>query len=168
MTDQGQGPRRGEAISSSAESPSASRGPSATKWIIVFIAALAGVLVIGFVVALVLALTNPGAASGVQIVRDFLIIVLALEGILIGVALIVLVLQLARLTNLLQNEIKPILEETGDTVKTVRGTATFMSQNVADPVIRFSGFLAWLLAMLRQLLGVRRAIRRRGGTGEGD
>jgi hypothetical protein len=38
-----------------------------------------------------------------------------------------------------------------------------MSRNVADPVIRASGGLAWGLAVLRELFGVRRAVTRRGG-----
>lgn len=138
-----------------------SSGPGATRMIMIVVGAFAGILVLGFLLALILALTNPGAAQGVQIVRDFFIIAMALEGLLIGGALVVLVLQLARLTNLLQNEIKPILDQTNDTVKTVKGTATFMSRNVADPVIRASGFLAWLLAVARELFGLRRAVARK-------
>jgi hypothetical protein len=136
-----------------------SGGPGAQRIMVIAIAALAGVIVLGFLIALALAFFAPGAADGIQIVRDFFIIILALEGILIGAALIVLVLQIARLTNLLQNEVRPILEETNDTVKTVKGTATFVSRNVADPVIRASGFFTWLLAFLREILGVRRALR---------
>ena len=165
MIDQSQEPKSNDA----AAQPVASRGTSesggisAIKLIIGCIGGLMVVLVAGFVGALILALASPGAAGGVQIVRDFFVIMLALEGILVGAALIILVLQLARLTNLLQNEIKPILQQTNDTVKTVRGTATFMSRHVADPVIRTGGFLSWLLAILRELLGVRRAVRAKGG-----
>ncbi len=122
-------------------------------WVIV---ALVALLVVGFVVALVLALASPGAAAGVQIVRDFFIIALALEGMFMGAALIILVLQIARLTNLLQNEIKPILEQTNDTVRTVKGTANFVSRNVAEPVIKASGFIAWLGALLREVFGIFR------------
>ena len=143
------------------EEEDSSSGRSATRIIIIVVAAFGGVLVLGFLLALILALTNPGAAQGVQIVRDFFIIAMALEGLLIGGALIVLVLQLARLTNLLQNEIKPILDQTSETVQTVKGTATFMSRNVADPVIRAGGVLAWLLAVVRELFGLRRAVARK-------
>ena len=136
-------------------------GPGITRLVVIFIAALIGALVIGFIIAFILALVDPGAAAGVQLIRDFFIIAMALEGMLIGAALIILVLQLARLTNLLQNEIRPILEQTNDTVKTVRGTASFMSRNVAEPVIKTGGFMAWMLAILRELLGLRRAVARR-------
>lgn len=130
-----------------------------TRVIVIAIVGLVAVLVLGFIVALVLALASPGAAAGVQIVRDFFIIALALEGMLMGGALIILVLQIARLTNLLQNEIKPILEQTNDTVRTVKGTANFVSRNVADPVIKASGFVAWLAALLRELFGIFRIVK---------
>ncbi|NJC95614.1 MAG: hypothetical protein FIB03_04625 [Anaerolineae bacterium] len=58
-------------------------------------------------------------------IRDIFIIVVALESLVIGVALIVLVVQLASLINLLQNEVKPILNATTDTVNTLRGAAEF-------------------------------------------
>ncbi len=131
----------------------------ALRWVVGFIAALVVILILSFLIALILAFTNPGAAAGLQIIRDFFIITLTLEGLLIGVALIVLVLQIARLINLLQNEIRPILEETGDTVRTVKGTASFVSRNVADPVIRASGFLAFLGAFLRELFRIFRLVR---------
>lgn len=132
---------------------------NATRVIIGAIVGLVAVLVLGFIVALILALANPGAAAGVQIIRDFFIIALALEGMLMGAALIILVLQIARLTNLLQNEIKPILMQTNDTVRTVKGTANFVTRNVAEPVIKASGFVAWLAALLREVVGIFRVIK---------
>ncbi len=138
---------------------SKSRGSKTVRVIIGVIVALAAILVVGFIIALILAFTNPGAAAGLEILRDFFIITLTLEGLLIGVALIVLVLQIARLINLLQNEIRPILEETSDTVRTVKGTASFVSRNVADPVIRASGFLAFLGAFLKELFRIFRLVR---------
>lgn len=132
------------------------RDTNVTRIIVWVVGALVALLVLGFVVALVLALVSPGAAAGVQIVRDFFIIALALEGMLLGAALIILILQIARLTNLLQNEIKPILEQTNDTVRTVKGTANFVSRNVAEPVIKASGFVAWLVALLSEVFGIFR------------
>jgi hypothetical protein len=161
MSDEPQGVDPQTALAPQPPKEEESSGRSATRVMMIVIGAFAGILVLGFVAALILALFDPGAAQGVQIVRDFFIIAMALEGLLIGGALVVLVLQLARLTNLLQNEIKPILDQTSDTVKTVKGTATFMSRNVADPVIRAGGVLAWLLAVVRELFGVRRAVARR-------
>ena len=88
-------------------------------------------------------------------IRDVFIIVVALESLVIGVALIILIVQLASLSNLLQNEVKPILLATNDTVNTLRGTAEFLGENVVEPVIKLNGYLAGLYRML-ELMGVRR------------
>jgi amino acid permease len=87
-------------------------------------------------------------------IRDVFIIVVALETLVIGVALIVLIIQLASLINLIQNEIRPILNATNETVNTLRGTAEFLGENVVEPVIKLNGYLAGLRRML-ELLGVK-------------
>lgn len=83
--------------------------------------------------------TNPTQAA---VVRDIFIIFMALETMLIGLTLVILIVQLARLINLLQNEIKPILDSTNETVSTMRGTITFLSDNLAEPVVKLSETLA--------------------------
>jgi len=88
-------------------------------------------------------------------IRDIFIIVVALESLLIGVALIVLIVQLASLINLLQNEVKPILTATSETVNTLRGTAEFLGENVVEPVIKLNGYLAGMYRML-ELMGIRK------------
>lgn len=88
-------------------------------------------------------------------IRDVFIIFVALESLVIGVALVVLIIQLASLINLLQNEVKPILIATNDTVNTLRGTSEFLSENVVEPVIKLNGYLAGLYRML-ELMGVRK------------
>jgi len=95
-------------------------------------------VVLAIVAALVvLAVRNP---THTQTFRDIAIIALAAESGLVGLALIVLIVQVARLTNMLEYEIKPILENTSDAVKTVRGTAAFMSEHMVSPVIRVSSY----------------------------
>ena len=88
-------------------------------------------------------------------IRDVFIIVVALESLVIGVAMIVLIMQLASLINLLQNEIRPILNATNETVSTLRGTAEFLGDNVVEPVIKLNGYLAGLYRML-ELMGIRK------------
>jgi hypothetical protein len=88
-------------------------------------------------------------------IRDVFIIVVALESLVIGVALIVLIVQLASLINLLQNEVRPILNATNETVNNLRGTAEFLGDNVVEPVIKLNGYLAGLYRML-ELMGVRK------------
>ncbi|HXF61320.1 MAG TPA: hypothetical protein VNK95_06870 [Caldilineaceae bacterium] len=70
--------------------------------------------------------------------RDIAIIVVAVQSIVIGVLLAVLIWQIWRLVKIIQTEVRPILEDTQATVRTVRGTATFVSNTVVEPVIRSS------------------------------
>ncbi len=88
-------------------------------------------------------------------IRDVFIIVVALESLVIGVAMIVLIIQLASLINLLQNEIRPILNATTETVNNLRGTAEFLGENVVEPVIKLNGYLAGLYRML-ELMGIKK------------
>jgi hypothetical protein len=88
-------------------------------------------------------------------IRDVFIIVVALESLVIGVALVVLIVQLAGLINLLQNEVRPILKATNDTVNNLRGTAEFLGENVVEPVIKLNGYMAGLNRML-ELMGVKK------------
>lgn len=88
-------------------------------------------------------------------IRDVFIIIMAIESLLIGLTLVILIVQLARLINLLQNEIKPILDSTNETVSTLRGTTNFLSDNLVEPVIKLNEVSAALYQMLK-LIGLAR------------
>ena len=114
------------------------------------------VLIAASLIASIIYLMLPGTpAENVSRLRDIFIIVVALESLVIGVALIVLVVQLASLINLLQNEVRPILHATNETVNTLRGTAEFLGENVVEPVIKLNGYLAGLTRML-ELIGINK------------
>ncbi len=120
---------------------------------------------IGIVIAVVLVLVvtiaffvflltpNFSTAETVARIRDVFIIVMAFESLLIGGVLVILIIQIARLTNLLQNEIKPILDSTNQTVSTLRGTTQFLSDNLSEPVIKLNEYIA-ALQRLVELLGI--------------
>jgi hypothetical protein len=116
-------------------------------------------VIIGVVVLLILLgvaiyfLLQP--ATPTDKIRDIFIIVVALESLVIGVALIIMVIQLASLINLLQNEVRPILKATNETVNNLRGTAEFLGENMVEPVIKLNGYMAGLNRML-ELMGIRR------------
>lgn len=97
-------------------------------------------LLVGLIVGLFFLARAEGQV--VSQVRDIFIILMALMMVVIGVALVVLIIQLANLTNLLQHEIKPILNSTTDTVNTLKGTVRFLSDNVSEPVIKLNESLA--------------------------
>lgn len=88
-------------------------------------------------------------------IRDIFIIFLALEALIIGAALVILIIQLASLINLLNNEIKPILDATNETIHTLRGTTEFLGQNLVEPVVKLNSYLAGLQRML-ELVGLKK------------
>jgi len=120
-----------------------------SAWVIVGIVLIVLAVTAGIVVL-------AGQSSEVTTkVRDIFIILLALEMFAIGTALIILIIQVAALTNLLQNEVKPILNSTTDTVNTLKGTVKFLSNNVSEPVIKLNQSLASLNKLL-ELLKLRK------------
>lgn len=111
------------------------------RWIMAGIIAGVVILLAGIVIAVIFLAKSPAAAANV---RDIFIIFMALESLLIGAALVVLIIQLASLINLLQNEVKPILKSTAETVNTLRGTTEFLSENLVEPVIKLNSYMAGL------------------------
>lgn len=131
--------------------------PKVMRYIMIGLGGLAAFIVISLIVAIIAGLTNSeGLASGFRIIRDFLIIILALQGIFISIAMVVLIVQLSSLINLLSNEVKPILDELRDTATTARGTAQFVSKNVADPVIKVAATAAGVRSFFGQLVAIQR------------
>lgn len=88
-------------------------------------------------------------------VRDLAIILLAVESLLVGVVLILLVWQVASLSRMLRQEIKPILDSVRETMGSVRGTTTLISETVVAPLARTAGVVTALGVILRMF-------RRRG------
>ncbi|UCH59134.1 MAG: hypothetical protein JSV61_13070 [Anaerolineales bacterium] len=107
-------------------------------------------LIIGGVYVLVLPTTDTAR------VRDIFIIFMALESIIIGLTLIILIVQLARLINLIQNEIKPIMESTNETVSTLRGTTKFLSDNMVEPILKLNEYFAGLQQVIK-VIGLARS-----------
>jgi hypothetical protein len=110
-------------------------------WMMAGIIVAAIFILTGIVVAVIALTKYPAVATNV---RDIFIIFMAFESLVIGAALVVLIIQIASLINLLQNEVKPILQSTSDTVNTLRGTTEFLSENLVEPVIKLNSYLAGL------------------------
>jgi hypothetical protein len=97
-------------------------------------AVIVGVLLLaGLITGVIFLAGNP---TKTETIRDIFIILLALEFFVIGAAIVVLIVQIARLTALLENEIKPILASTNETVNTLRGTSEFLSNQLVQPVVK--------------------------------
>lgn len=123
--------------------PAEPSGPTARQRKLIIAGTIVAIvlLIIGGLAAAFWLVSNPTQAAPV---RDVFIIFMALEFMFIGAALVVLVIQLAILTNMLQHEIKPILQSTTETLNTVRGTTAFLAENVVEPVIKLNAALAAL------------------------
>lgn len=103
---------------------------------------IGAVLLLGLIITGLVFLLQPGTDTAR--VRDIFIIFMALEFLMIGIVMIVLIVQIARLTLLLQNEIKPILDSTNQTANTLKGTAAFLSEHLVEPVFKLNQYLAGL------------------------
>ncbi len=103
-----------------------------------------GIVILGLLVTGMVFLLNPNLTTNdvVARLRDIFIILMALESLLIGLALFILIIQIARLTNLLENEVKPILDSTNETISNLRGTTKFLSDNLVEPVIKLNELIA--------------------------
>lgn len=120
-------------------------------WIVLAIVAVVALAVLaGF--AIFALVQNPARA---ETVRDIVIIFMGAESILLGFALVILIVQLARLTALLQDEVRPMLRSTNDTLDTLRGTTRFLSDNLVSPVIRANGAAAAVRRVLDLVRGGR-------------
>lgn len=123
------------------EAPVAAQQQRRQRWLLVGV--VAGIiLLVAAIATAVYGLTRD--AETTANLRDIFIIFMAFESLIIGAALVVLVIQVASLINLLQNEVKPILKATTDTVNTLRGTTEFLSENLVEPVIKLNSYLAGL------------------------
>lgn len=107
----------------------------------VIIAITVSIVVIALIVfaSYFLLTSDPGVTEKI---RDVFIIFMAFVSLVIGIALVILIVQLSLLINLLQNEIRPIINSTSETVNTVKGTTQFLSQNLTEPVIKVNQALA--------------------------
>ena len=120
---------------------------SKVLWVVI-----AGLIILGALITGIVFLAKSDTLTTSHI-RDIFIIVLALESLIIGAALVILVVQLALLLNLLQNEVKPILETTRRTVNTLKGTTAFLSEHAVKPVINLGSMAAGVKRLI-EIIGI--------------
>ncbi len=138
MTEKDTFPPPNNTSASVESAPSGDKIP--TLWIV-----LGAVFFLLFIAVIIIAVNamikNPAQT---ETLRDIMIIFMAFVSLITGLALVILLVQLARLTNLLQYEIRPILEATNETVSSLRGTSEFLSDNLVAPVVKASSSFAAL------------------------
>ncbi len=104
------------------------------------------VIGVGFTATLVYLANN--YAETIIVLRDIFIIALGLMSCVSGIVLMLLLIAIMRLVNMLEYELKPILLKTNETLGTIQGTTSFVSDNVVRPVTTASSYVA----------GIRRGI----------
>jgi amino acid permease len=114
---------------------------------------VAAFIALALIVLAVYGLTRDAGVT--QNIRDILIIFMSLVSLVIGAAMVILIIQLASLINLLNNEIKPILDATNETIATLRGTTQFLSENLVEPVVKLNSYLAGLTKMF-EMIGMKK------------
>ena len=131
---------------------------------------------IGLVLIVVVVLAIVGAALYglashpllTAVLADIAIITLALVTAIIGLFLIILIFQLQSLIALLRDEIRPILDSTNETLSTVRGTTTFVSDAVVSPMIHVASLTAGVAQTLRSLSGTGHKKNRKTRSAPGE
>lgn len=122
------------------------------RLIIIGIVVFVLLLIAGIVFAITELLQDSATTAKI---RDIFLIFMAFESLIIGAAMVILVIQVASLINLLQNEVKPILKSTSETVNILRGTTAFLSENMVEPIIKLNSYLAGL-KKLTNLMGLKK------------
>lgn len=121
------------------------------KWLFIV---LAGLLVL-FVILLpiILLFTQPLPANNWLIgVRDASIIYASMFMCVGAILFIVANALLALIAFMIRDRVVPALEKIDDTAKTVKGTATFVSESVVSPIIKAAGAAAGARAMVQTLM----------------
>jgi hypothetical protein len=121
-----------------------------TVYIVVGVVITLLVSVLGVVLMVYLA---NNYAESIIIIRDIFIIALGLMSCLSGIVLILLLIAVIRLVNMLEFEVKPILLKTNETLGTIRGTTTFVSENVVRPVTTATSYMAGIRRGINTLFG---------------
>ncbi|HYP39827.1 MAG TPA: hypothetical protein VEX13_05650 [Chloroflexia bacterium] len=117
---------------------------------VVFI--ILGILALAlFALPIVLLFTQPVQTWLIGL-RDVALIYGSLFMCLGGLAIFAMAGAIAFLTFTLRDHVVPALQKVDDTAKTVRGTATFVSESVVAPIIKTAGAAAGARAMVQTLM----------------
>ncbi len=147
--EQMEGPTPRQADTLPEDTIQAPTGPNRSRWATVGLVAGLLVLLLLIVAAVYGMVTHPVVTT---VIRDIAIIVLAFITLVTGVLLAVLIFQLQSLIALLRQEIYPILRSVNDTASTVRGTTTFVSDAVVNPVIKAASYASGVKQTFKTLV----------------
>jgi glucan phosphoethanolaminetransferase (alkaline phosphatase superfamily) len=97
---------------------------------------------------LILLVRNPQLT---QLIRDLMIITLAIEALFIGIVVVLAIIQITKLIRLLQDDVKPILDQANETISTVRNIANIVNENLIGPILKIAGTLSGTVRFLKMI-----------------
>jgi hypothetical protein len=122
----------------------------------IIVVAVVPIIVFVAIIVLLEAWVDPDWPQVLEVLRDIFIILMAVESLAIGILLIVLVVQIMNLTQLLREEVLPILNSTNETVDTVKQTTAFVSDVVVSPLLKAVSTASAVQGGLRAIFRRRR------------
>ncbi len=93
-----------------------------------------------------------GSYSWLIAVRDMALIYASLFMCVGALLLVAVALLLVLILGAIRDNVVPALQKVDDTAKTVRGTATFVSESVVAPIIKTAGAAAGARALVQSLM----------------
>lgn len=123
------------------------------RFVLISVSVVAVVLLVLIGLIIWLAFTYP---DRIEAMRDVFIMLFALTSCSAVVVMTMVFVALIRLINMIDYEIRPILEKTNETMVMVQETTSFVSKNVVEPTIKTTSFIAGISRGLRVLFGPRK------------
>jgi hypothetical protein len=119
---------------------------------VAFIVLAAVLVLVVLLLPIVLVFTSPGSDSWLVKVRDMSIIYSSLFMCVGAILFIAMTGLLALIAFMIRDHIVPALEKADETLQTVKGTTTFVSESVVAPIIKAAGVAAGARAMVQTLM----------------
>jgi Na+/melibiose symporter-like transporter len=119
------------------------------KWVFII---LGGLLVLATILLPIILLFTPLKEPWLADVRDASIIYASMFMCVGAILSVVMTGLLAFIAFQIRERIVPALQKVDDTAKTVKGTATFVSESVVAPIIKAAGAAAGARAMVQTLM----------------
>jgi hypothetical protein len=145
------------------------RRTSAIIGAIVFLVVVAGLVALAYFAYTAYDRVPVGVVSATARFRDMSIIVIALETLVLMLLVLFVIVLLVVMVIMTYDRVIPLLEQmnrtmntVGDTVQTVRGTTTFVSEKLVSPVIEVSSYAAGVARILKGIIDL---LPRRSGNG---
>ncbi|HPJ66089.1 MAG TPA: hypothetical protein PK243_11250 [Flexilinea sp.] len=87
-----------------------------------------------------------------ELVKNISVVLFVFSFILLAVMTILLFIQIINLTNLIKDEVKPILKSTKETVNDIKGTVSFLGDKAVSPVIDTHAKIAGINKIIKVLI----------------